>query len=400
MTCDVTPFDLDPVESATITAPTEPVPGTKNLVYDEDHRLSVTNLVRAIKQNKCREFVAVKLLDADHAGNEYLDDDEMLDNNNGTPVALGIDGWDHQDCVEYIIGTHPDVVRHIPFDDHAIVDPDEEDGNSLVATRIIQNVMHDAITHLESGSDDRRVWMMTELPLCGVVDGWLVRGDADIVLVIADPARDGPMDDTIPISVIIIDAKATWNEKMVHWLQPAMYCHLLAARLRGPDSLLNVHAEPEQITWDMSVSVASLDNPPGWNSPIDSLNTAPNWVMMANKVRELLGPTGLVTDVWRDVHADATPPPDETGTITLDAFTNSDISRTTGQHCTGCELKEGCMVAALAEDGISLDALYWLTDADIKTLRDHGIDSVRDLAQLARNTTDDTDFNTTTEDNP
>lgn len=376
----------------------------RQLVYDPNYSLAISKLVRVHAHDDCEQYVATELLGEAHPGPDTLPGDWMPDYKNGIPPSLATTALQWQDTVTDTIATHPTVEDLIDFDS-ATDASDDSDINLHAATTTFHDIIHKAIDHLTTPSHtDPAMWVLVELPVTGVLGGWHLVGAADLVLVIADPTPDPTPPHSL--TIIVLDAKATHNESTTHVLQPAVYAALIDNWLAGPDTPLKVHATPSDITWDLETGIISYDTDLPDTPDPSALPTTTNWRSLVADVRSLLGDNGLVTTVWTKLpHTPDTPPtastPDtdtETDTETADETAapndtkTTAITRTMGDHCTGCSLKEACYLDAYHEDGLSLDLLH-MDDATQAAYNDHDIDSIADLAALARgytSTGDDT----------
>lgn len=353
------------VDASRVMRPQLTTPSRDSLVI-ADTTLPAKALARVLQQQKCGEFIRTKFFDSEPIGSDYIELALMLDTLDGIPPNLAKEGYRHQAEVERRLADHPAVVERINLDPHT---------TDITETKFLLNRITAAATnYLETDATDRRVWMVTELPLYGVIDGFPIKGAADTVLVIADPNRNLNPSDAPHLKIIVLDSKATNNPEVAHWVQPSIYAALLNAWFESHSTPFAVHPRPTDVTWEIVVSIADYDTlPEDGDSALASLDTKPNWQALSNKARALLGPDGIITHIWRDInnHDESVP------TATEDL-----MSRTAGPHCTNCEYQESCMIGALAESDISIDIFYGVTESIRMALEEHDADTMRALAHL------------------
>ncbi len=210
------------------------------------------------------------------------------------------------------------------------------------------------VAQLRAGANGRRL-VLAQAPLSGAIGGWPCGGTADLIWLLPTPPVEPSSFETGPasLSAIVVDVKASLNERVEHRLQVAFYARLLR-HLAGQAGIA-LH----------SVSGAVLHREVGDALPA----IAP----------ETLAPFDLAPYDLALEHLLA-PQDGVVPRIAGQAF--DDVSFSLSFKCDGCLFNAHCMHESNARERVAL--VPYLAPAEQRLLEGHGLRTFRDLAGLTR----------------
>jgi len=185
---------------------------------------------------------------------------------------------------------------------------------------------------------DQKPLLLYQVPMKGSIGVWEIKGIADLIAIW--PLKDGK------VKVRIFELKASWKEQTAHRIQVAIYALLLTQEL---DSLLaDVELEGGVINRETSLEKLDPESLP----------------------RFKLSP--LIQDVERLLASNGE----------LNRIHQTPIEQVEYQlcwQCDNCGFNECCIVCAVENESV---ALLNLSRGEQKTLKQHGVTKLEDLARL------------------
>ena len=195
----------------------------------------------------------------------------------------------------------------------------------------------------------------------GELEGWLIRGDADIIRL--------ERDESGALHVLITDMKSTTRAKVEHRLQVAFY-HLLVETLFKTQEVSPVAIE---------TAILFRGVPHGEQEPDEEAQrqreAARKWLGLAEGLLEIVADP----EAYRQAVIDLVTGPDSTAhRVARAPF--ADVPYALSYKCDGCLYNEFCMKWSAEQDDLSL--LPHLSAVEKQVLHAAGIRTVRQLAVL------------------
>lgn len=323
---------------------TQPTVSLPVLPTGQPLRLTPTDVSQFVRLDQCQRFLRFRL--AERAGQRFMADYDVIPQR--IAPLLTLSGRRFEDQTEEKLG------RQFPAVNLAAL-------SSKAHDRPTDNVrvLDEARRLLAGPVGGARLLFQPRLEVTR--DGWLLRGDLDLVRLRHAPA--GALD------ALIVDLKSTVKAKVEHRLQVAFYRLML-----------------EQLCADAGLSLASVQTAilfrgPGEPSPEAAAELAP-FKEAAHRELGLQGPFLEVIadgDAYLQAARDLVLGPDSLARR-LAGQPFEDIPFALGYPCDGCLYNEFCMKWAAEHDDLSL--LPFLAGTDKETLRAAGVRTIRELAHL------------------
>lgn len=254
-------------------------------------------------------------------------------------MLLAKDGYDfEEDCIEALENTY------IETDDRT------DTGSWYGSEKEVQKYLLDTIQAVKDATPASNPKALFQQRLGDEIGVWPVFGDADVMLLwpeVGDSAR-----------IRILDIKSAYEQKTYQQIQVSIYTYLLQQFLDEND-IDNVEIEGGVWTRETEINNSSPDAFPKF----DALEAR------ESDVRRLLKEGGEFDRLYE---AD-----------------NDDVKYQLGTKCQGCSYREACYTNAIEN---ASTALLGLSRGEQKTLEEHGIDTLHDLASLAYPPTDPKPF--------
>lgn len=198
----------------------------------------------------------------------------------------------------------------------------------------------DAVRDVADTPKDNEPVMLMQAHFADEIGEFFVAGDAD--LVVLWPEEEGT------VRARIFDIKASWDEKPYHWVQTATYGILLRSLLDQSEFDVSVSIETGIITRETDLSSITPGGLPEFDKePVEG------------DVHALLSEEGVVYNV-------------------LGQDANS-VPHQFDSACHNCPFNESCFTQAIEEKDIRL---LGLTRGEQKVLREHGFETVEDIAEI------------------
>jgi AAA domain/PD-(D/E)XK nuclease superfamily len=317
-----------------VLAPLFPVPdGTVR-------KLTPTDVSQFIRLEQCERFLRLRL--GQRAGQPFMEAVDAAPQS--IPPLLTLAGGQFEDRLEEKIAEqHP--IRNFAREAG-------EAGNRPVNNAEVARLAHDL--------PPDGTLVLFQVRLEAEVDGWLIRGDADIVRMAKD--QTGALD------VLVTDMKSTTRAKVEHRLQVAFY-HLLLERLFergaiGPATIrtsILFRGVPEEQVLDEGLAAQR--------------EAARKWLGLDEGLLEIVADP----DAYRQAVIDLVTGPDSTARrIGRTPF--EEVPYALSYKCDGCLYNEFCMRWSAEQDDLAL--LPHLSAVEKEVLREAGIRTVAELALL------------------
>ncbi len=303
-------------------------------------RVSPTDVSQFVRLEQCERFLRFRL--AEREGQQFMEAYDVT-RQRITPL-LTLSGREFESDVEKAIGRDSKSVHYAQKSAEAGSRPDNND-EVVAETRRLRR--------------GRKV-VLFQPRLEVEVDGWLIRGDADVLLL--ERRADGTL------HALIVDIKSTTTVKVEHRLQVAFY-HLMLQRLLA-DADIACASIRTGILFRGPADAAPDDE------PVRPLRQAANeWFGLKEKLLEIIDDPEVYLQSVRDL---VTGPDSVARRIARVAF--EDLSFHLAYKCDGCLYNEYCMKWSAEQEDLSL--LPYLTGVEKEALRRAAIRTIKNLAML------------------
>jgi hypothetical protein len=304
-------------------------------------RLTPTDVSQFVRMEQCERFLRFRL--AERAGQDFMTDYDVAPQRI-TPL-LSLSGREFEEEVEKRVGG---AYRKVNFAALAGGSHNRPHNNAQVV---------DAARTLKPGE----VVLLFQARLEADLNGWLLRGDADLIRL--ERAADGTL------GVLVADMKSTTEVKVEHRLQITFY-RLMLERLLADQGVTH-----------SPVQTGVLFRPPADPTDEEIVENEP----LAEAARAVFGLEDTLLEVVDDPDAYAQSANDlvlgaESTARRVAGTTFDDLPYCLSFKCDGCLYNEFCLKWSAQREDLSL--LPYMTATDKEALRRLGVTTVQSLATL------------------
>jgi hypothetical protein len=304
-------------------------------------RISPTDVSQFVRLEQCERYLRFRL--AERSGRTFMREYDVTPQRI-TPL-LSLSGREFEESVETAIGQNYRTVQYA-------------DRSSGEADRPVNN---DAVVEEARKIPPGGTLVLLQPRLEAEIDGWLVRGDVDVLRL--ERRTDGSL------RVLIADLKSTTEVKVEHRLQLAFY-HLMLSRL---------FAEKGVTCGQIQTGV--LFRGPAEATPTQAQELQPfqdaarTWLGLGDVLLEVVADPNAYLQAARDL---VVSPDSVARRVALAPF--EAIPYSLSYKCDGCLYNEYCLKWSAEREDLSL--LPYLSEVEKEALRRHGLGSIAALAQL------------------
>jgi hypothetical protein len=321
-------------KAAPIPLPVLPGPAGRQL------RVSPTDISQFVRLEQCERFLRFRLAERD--GQRFMDAYDAVPQRI-TPL-LTLSGREFEKAIEEEVGSRFRFVHY--------ADKEAEAGNRPENNREVA----DEARRLRPGE----AVVLFQPRLQVELDGWLIRGDADLLRL------ERHADDSL--AALIADMKSTTSVKVEHRLQVAFY-HLML----------------EQLLKDAGVACQKIGTAVLFRGPADAAPEDEQWRPLREAAREWFGLEKTLLEVVDDPNAylqavrDLVTGPDSVARRVAGTPFEA-IPFSLSYKCDGCLYNEYCMKWCAEHEDLSL--LPYLSGVEKEALCRAGLRTIKDLATL------------------
>jgi hypothetical protein len=304
-------------------------------------RISPTDMSQFVRLEQCERYLRFRL--AERSGQTFMREYDVTPQRI-TPL-LSLSGREFEQFVEQKIAKS---YRTVQYADRASGETDRPVNN-------------DAVVEEARKLPPGQVVVLLQPRLQAEIDGWLIRGDLDVLRL--ERRLDGAL------HALITDLKSTTEVKVEHRLQVAFY-QLMLARL------FEQHGVP-----CAQVQTGVLFRGPAEPTPVQTEELKPlreaarNWLGLDEGLLEVVADP----DAYLQAVHDLVTGPDSTARrVALAPF--EAIPYSLSYKCDGCLYNEYCLKWSAEREDLSL--LPYMSGVEKEALRRHGIATIEALAQL------------------
>ena len=294
-----------------------------------------------VRLEQCERFLRFRL--AERAGQDFMTAYDVTPQR--ISPLLSLSGSSFEDGIEQAIRKGFPSIHYAELAGHAHNRPDNNAEVVVEARRLLE----------------REVIVLFQPRLEVVIDGWLIRGDIDLLRL--ERHADGNL------HVLIVDLKSTNEVKVDHRLQVGFY-HLML------ESLLRLHGvSPEQ------VQTGILFRPPADATPEmeDEIRphreVARHWFGLDNALMEVVDDPEAYLRSVRDLVTGQDSTAGRVASASFDA-----LPFCLSYKCDGCLYNEFCLKRSAEDEDLSL--LPYMTGVEKEALRRAGMTTIEALARL------------------
>ena len=304
-------------------------------------RISPTDVSQFVRLEQCERYLRFRL--AERSGRTFMREYDVTPQRI-TPL-LSLSGREFEEGVEQEIAK---AHRTVQYADRTTGEVDRPVNNDPVI---------EEARKLSPG----QVVILLQPRLQAEIDGWLIRGDLDVLRLERQP--DGAL------HALITDLKSTTEAKVEHRLQVAFY-HLMLARL------FEQHVVP-----CAQIQTGVLFRGPAEPTPVQTEQLKPlgeaarTWLGLAEGLLEVVADPDAYLQAARDL---VTGPDSTARRVAIAPF--DAIPYSLSYKCDGCLYNEYCLKWSAEQEDLSL--LPYMSGVEKEALRRYGISTIEALARL------------------
>lgn len=312
--------------------------------------ITPTDVSQFVRLEQCERFLRLRL--GERAGQAFMKASDVAPQS--IPPLLTLSGSAFEVRIENAIRAR--------YDTHNFAEKAQRAGNRQVNNQELAQFARELVP------GHTRVLFQPRLEL--EVDGWLIRGDADLIRFHRE--GDGTLD------VLITDMKSTTTAKVEHRLQVAFY-HLMLTRLFARESIAPVRIQTAILYRGGTQQAGTADE-----KEAQHRDAALQWFGLDDSLLEVVADP----HAYLQAVGDLVTGPESTARRVLGAAFE-DLPFALSYKCDGCLYNEFCLKWTAENDDLSL--LPHLSVVEKQVLRNAGVKTVCDLAVLKdlRETDDD-----------
>jgi hypothetical protein len=304
-------------------------------------RISPTDVSQFVRLEQCERYLRFRL--AERSGRTFLREYDVTPQRI-TPL-LSLSGREFEGSVEQEIARRH---RTVQYADRATGEVDRPANN-------------DAVIEEARKLPPGELVILLQPRLQAEIDGWLIRGDLDVLRL--ERRGDGHL------HALITDLKSTTEAKVEHRLQLAFY-HLMLARL------FEQHGAPGP-----QIQTGVLFRGPAEPTPTQAEQLKPlrdaarTWLGLEDGLLEVVADPDAYLQAARDL---VTGPGSTARRVALAPF--EAIPYSLSYKCDGCLYNEYCLKWSAEREDLSL--LPYMSGVEKEALRRHGVGTIEALARL------------------